>query len=434
MIRVRWRIFLIMLLLTAINYIDRASLSVALPLISSEFQIPPALEGLMLSAFFWSYALMQIPGGMLLDRFQTRRVIVIATVAWGAFQALAAGAHNWITLLITRMGLGIAESPIMPAGAKLNGAWLTPNERGRGAVLVDGGAPLGSAFGAIIIAGLIGWFDSWRIAFVIAGLIGWFDSWRIAFVIAGIGTMLAGVLAWKYIRNHPGEHPGVNAAELAHITEGNIKVSQPGAVTSIALKELLKDRSVLAMFAGYCCILSVFYGLLTWMPSYLHQTHGLNISSMGGATFLIFMCGFVGELVGGYLGDKWKSSGASPNLVMRSMFSGSALVAALCMLAVAYASEASKAIGLLCVAMFFIRWCGMYWCIPSILGGTSKTGVLAGTMNFCGNMAGVIVPILIGLIVQFTGSYFLVLIFFVVMAMLLAIFSSLIDYRERGLA
>ncbi|WP_150705548.1 MFS transporter, partial [Pseudomonas fluorescens] len=360
---VRWRIFLIMLLLTAINYIDRASLSVALPLISSEFQIPPALEGLMLSAFFWSYALMQIPGGMLLDRFHTRRVIVVATVAWGAFQALAAGAHNWITLLITRMGLGVAESPIMPAGAKLNGAWLTPNERGRGAVLVDGGAPLGSAFGAIIIAGLIGWFD----------------SWRIAFVIAGVGTMLAGVLAWKYIRNHPSEHPGVNAAELKHITEGNATVSQPGAVTSIPFKELLKDRSVLAMFAGYCCILSVFYGLLTWMPSYLHQTHGLNISGMGGATFLIFMCGFVGELVGGYLGDKWKSSGASPNLVMRSMFSGSALVAALCMLATAYTAEASQAIGFLCVAMFFIRWCGMYWCIPSILGGTSKTGVLAGT-------------------------------------------------------
>ncbi|KKX61971.1 MFS transporter [Pseudomonas putida] len=414
---VRWRIFLIMLLLTAINYIDRASLSVALPLISSEFQIPPALEGLMLSAFFWSYALMQIPGGMLLDRFHTRRVIVVATIAWGAFQALAAGAHNWVTLLITRMGLGIAESPIMPAGAKLNGAWLTPNERGRGAVLVDGGAPLGSAFGAIIIAGLIGWFD----------------SWRIAFVIAGVGTMLAGVLAWKYIRNHPGEHPGVNAAELAHITAGNATVSQPGAVTSIPFKELLKDRSVLAMFAGYCCILSVFYGLLTWMPSYLHQTHGLDISGMGGATFLIFMCGFIGELVGGYLGDKWKSSGASPNLVMRSMFSGSALVAALCMLATAYTAQASQAIGLLCLAMFFIRWCGMYWCIPSILGGTSKTGVLAGTMNFCGNMAGVIVPILIGLIVQFTGSYFLVLIFFVVMAMLLAIFSSLIDYRERGL-
>ncbi|MGO4610622.1 MFS transporter, partial [Variovorax sp. 2RAF20] len=92
------------------------------------------------------------------------------------------------------------------------------------------------------------------------------------------------------------------------------------------------------------CVLSVFYGLLTWMPSYLHKTHGLNISSMGGATFVIFMSGFVGELVGGYIGDKWKSSGASPNLVMRSMFSGSSLVAAACILAAAYTADAARVI------------------------------------------------------------------------------------------
>ena len=143
---VRWRIFLILLLLAAINYIDRASLSVALPLISAEFELTPALEGLILSAFFWSYALMQIPSGMLLDRFRAqhhRR----GHGRLGAFQALGGFAHHWITLLITRVGLGVAESPIMPAGAKLNGAWLTPNERGRGATLVDGGAPLGTALG-----------------------------------------------------------------------------------------------------------------------------------------------------------------------------------------------------------------------------------------------------------------------------------------------
>ncbi|NUT13245.1 MAG: MFS transporter, partial [Cupriavidus sp.] len=104
---VRWRIFLIMLLLTAINYIDRASLSVALPLIAPEFNLSPALEGLMLSAFFWSYALMQIPAGVLLDRYHTRGIIATATVAWGAFQALGAASHNWIVLLLTRMGLGV---------------------------------------------------------------------------------------------------------------------------------------------------------------------------------------------------------------------------------------------------------------------------------------------------------------------------------------
>lgn len=415
---VRWRIFLILLLLSAINYIDRASLSVAMPLISTEFDMTPALEGLMLSAFFWSYALMQIPGGMLLDRFQVRNIVGVATVGWGLCQALAGGAHNWMMLLVTRIGLGVAESPIMPAGAKLNGAWLTPNERGRGATLVDGGAPLGTAFGAIIIAGLITWLG----------------SWRIAFVIAGVGTMVVGVWAWWYIRNHPSEHPQVNAAELAYITDANAAASKANGSRKGVLKELLKSRSVLAMFAGYACYNSVFYGLLTWMPSYLHQVHNLDIKAMGGATFLIFMCGFIGELFGGWLADKWKAAGGAPNRVMRSMFGGSAAVSALCILCVAYTANAAAVISLLCVALFFIRWCGMYWCLPAILGGQSKAGVLGGSMNFCGNMVGVLVPILIGLIVQFTGSYFLALIFFVVMAFGLMLFSGLIDYRERGLA
>lgn len=415
---VRWRIFLILLLLSAINYIDRASLSVALPLISSEFEMTPALEGLMLSAFFWSYALMQIPGGMLLDRFQVRNIVGVATVGWGFFQAIAGGAQTWMMLLATRIGLGVAESPIMPAGAKLNGAWLTPNERGRGATLVDGGAPLGTAFGAIIIAGLITWFD----------------SWRIAFVIAGVGTMIVGVWAWWYIRNNPAEHPKVNAAELAYITDANAEAAKTHGERKAMLKDLLKSRSVLAMFAGYACYNSVFYGLLTWMPSYLHKAHNLDIKAMGGATFLIFMCRFIGEIFGGWLADKWKDAGGAPNKVMRTMFGGSAAIAALCILLVAYTKDAITVISLLCVALFFIRWCGMYWCLPAILGGKSKAGVLGGSMNFCGNMVGVIVPILIGLIVQFTGSYFLALIFFVVMAFGLMLFSSLIDYRERGLA
>ncbi len=415
---VRWRIFLIMLLLTAINYIDRASLSVALPLIAPEFNLTPAIEGLMLSAFFWSYALMQIPAGLLLDRYHTRGIIAAATIAWGAFQALAAVSHNWIVLLLTRMGLGVSESPIMPSGAKLIGSWLTPHERGRGAVLVDGGAPLGSAFGAIIIAGLIAWLG----------------SWRIAFVIAGVGTMLAGLLAWRYIRNHPSEHPDVNAAELEHIVRGNAPASDAAAHAAVPFRELIRDRSVLAMFAGYSCILAVFYGLLTWMPSYLHKAHGFNITAMGGATFLIFMSGFVGELVGGYLGDKWKASGAAPNLVMRTMFSGSSLVAAACILAAAYIADSTVVVALLCVALFFIRFCGMYWSLPAVIGGPDRTGVLAGTMNFCGNMAGVVVPVLIGVIVQWSGSYFLALLFFVAMAVGIAVFSSLIDYRPRSQA
>src|SRR5881628_3861336 len=151
---VRWKIFLVMLFLISINYIDRASLSVAMPLIAKEFDLSPAAQGLLLSSFFWTYAFMQVPGGMLADRFKPRIVITLATLGWGFFQAIAAVTTNWVALLLTRLGLGASEAPIYPAGGKLKAIWMTQNERARGATLLDGGAPLGAAFGAIVIAWL----------------------------------------------------------------------------------------------------------------------------------------------------------------------------------------------------------------------------------------------------------------------------------------
>ena len=140
---VRWRIFLLILLIVAINYVDRASLSVAMPAISKEFGIDAAAQGVILSSFFWTYAFMQIPGGWLADRYRPRLIIATATILWGVFQALAALATGWSMLLLARLGLGVAEGPVFPASGKLNAVWLPARERGRGAVLIDGGAPLG---------------------------------------------------------------------------------------------------------------------------------------------------------------------------------------------------------------------------------------------------------------------------------------------------
>src|ERR1700750_2489717 len=167
---VRWNIFFLMLFLISINYIDRASLSVAMPLISKEFDVDPAMQGLILSSFFWTYALMQIPGGMLADRFKPRIVIAAATFFWGGFQAIAAVASSWPMLMLTRLGPGGFQAAVLPAGGKLNGIWMTQTERGRGATLLDGGAPLGAALGSIVIAWLIATFNSWRVAFIIAGI------------------------------------------------------------------------------------------------------------------------------------------------------------------------------------------------------------------------------------------------------------------------
>ena len=148
---------------------------------------------------------MQIPGGMLADRFKPRIVIAGDDISGAPSRRSPHVATSSWVLLLTRLGLGASEAPIYPAGGKLNAIWMTQTERGRGATLLDGGAPLGAALGSIVIA--------WLIAA--------FNSWRMAFVIAGVGTMLCGLWAWYYIRNEPRQHPSVNEAEARYIEQAH---------------------------------------------------------------------------------------------------------------------------------------------------------------------------------------------------------------------
>ena len=413
---VRWRIFLAILFLMAVNYIDRASLSVAMPLIGKEFDLSPATQGILLSSFFWTYALMQVPGGMLADRFKPRAVIALSTVFWGFFQAIAAFATNSVTLLLTRLGLGASEAPLYPAGAKLNGMWLTENERGRGAVLLDGGAPLGAALGSILIAWL-----------VVA-----LDSWRLAFVVAGVGTMIAGAWCWYYIRNTPREHPGVNEAEARYIEEAHaLEDSRSTHKSSGSLLNFFRFKSVWGMCIGWMSFGILFTGMITWLPNYLNQAYKLNIKELGGATFLIYISGFIGEMVGGYIADAWKSRGGSPNVIMRTLFGIAACVTTLSIFLVAYVTDAVTAVALLCCALFFLRWCGLYWSLPMTLGGRDRAGFLGGIMNLSGQIAGISVPIIIGFMVQATGTYFSSLMFMAGAGITLPIGSLMIDYSRR---
>jgi MFS transporter, ACS family, D-galactonate transporter len=413
MTNVRWRIFFLILGTVAINYIDRASLSVAMPMISHEFDISPAIQGLLLSSFFWSYCLMQIPGGLLADRFLPRAVIAGATIAWGGFAALAAASTGWVTMLLTRVGLGLSEAPIYPAGAKLIGMWMTPTERGRAAALLDGGAPLGTALGSLIIAGLIAATGSWRSAFVVAGL----------------GTMACGAFAWFYIRNHPHEHASVNQEERTHIQDA-LQRSAADQGAPISLRAIFRTPSVWMLFAGWFCFNSLWYGFLTWVPSFLAKTQGLNIASLGWASFLVFFAGFVGELTGGQLLDYWLRAGGATQTVYRWLFGTSAALATIAVFLVAYVHDEALVITLLATTLFFLRWCGMYWTLPALLIDGERAGFLGGTMNFAGNISGIVVPVTVGLIVSATGSYYLALMVFAAAGAGLFLCSVGIRYRR----
>ena len=137
------------------------------------------------------------------------------------------------------------------------------------------------------------------------------------------------------------------------------------------------------------------------------------------------------ELVGGLIGDFWRSRGGAPNLVFRTLFGIAALIATVSVFAVAYVRDPVIVVALLSTTLFFLRWCGMYWAIPSMLATRDRAGFLGGCMNLGGNIAGITVPIIVGFIVQLTGSYFLALMFFAAAGLALLACSTSIDYSRK---
>jgi len=408
-IGVRWRIFALVFALTVVNLVDRTALSVAMPTISDEFSLSPTMQGVILSSFFWSYALLQVPGGWLIDRLGPRAVIGGATLLWGAFQSLAAAATSGATLLLTRIGLGTAEAPMFPAGAKLNSLWLSPRERGRGAVLMDCGGPLGSAIGGLAVA--------WLIVAL--------DSWRLAFLVAGLATLGLGAFAWRYLRDDPADHPDVDAAELAHIRTADAHLEPPSGARRLG------RRSLAGLLLGRASWAMIFFGLLTWGPSYLADARDLDLKQIGAATFVIFLAGALGSLTAGFAADGLQRRGHPRRLVLRSLLgvSGAGTVAGFALLP--HVADPVTAIALLAATAFLLLWGSLYWSFPAMLAPRGRVGLVGGVMNFAGSASGIAVPIITGVILDVTGAYLVVLYFFAGCAALYVAGSFLIDFGRR---
>ncbi|WP_460140032.1 MFS transporter [Pseudomonas sp. S2_E01] len=413
---VRWKIFAIIFALTMVNLIDRVSLSIAMPTIAAEFSLSPSTQGLILSSFFWAYALLQIPGGWMIDRFGPHRVISWSTGLWGTFQVLAAFATGGLSLLFARVALGAAEAPLFPSGGKLISLWLAPSERSRGAVLMDSGSPLGVALGGLIIA------------YLIATL----DSWRLAFLIAGIATLVLGWVAWRYLRDNPATHPQVNAQELEKINAGRATPAAEAAQMSV--KGLgIAARSLSGLLVGRASWAMVYFGLLTWGPSYLAQARGFDIKGIGAATFVIFICGALGSLTGGFLCDALIRKGVRRGVAVKGLLAFSGLIALGAFLLLPTLSDPFAAVALLAMTAFFLMWGSLYWSFPALLAAPARVGLIGGVMNMAGSVGGIAVPILVGVILQMAGGFAPVLAFFAVCSavfVLATLFISLDEVRH----
>jgi len=394
-----------------------------MPLMQKDLNFSPEITGFILSSFFWGYCLMQIPVGWISDRFSPGKLIVSSGIGWGILQIMTGFVSSASSLMFIRVLLGISESPIYPVGAKLQSVWLPATERGRGAALLDSGSAIGIALGGPIVALLLGWLGGWRGALIGAGVI----------------TLIFVLLSYRIMRYTPDTNPNINQAERDYIKtalaaeyEESQKLRVESGKTTVGMSEYLSQKSFWGLMLGFFSFDSFWFGLMTWGPLYLAQTQGLKISGIGWALFCIYGVGVIGEFVGGYIADKWRRSGGDPNTVIHTIIFVSAVIVAFCMYMLSTASNVYYAIALLTGAMFFNRTVGcMYWGLPSSISQRNHVGTVAGTMNFIGNLGGVLTPIFVGFIVGATGNYFWALMMFVAFGIGSGLFPLMINVKKK---
>ncbi|WP_167132956.1 MFS transporter [Paramicrobacterium chengjingii] len=299
--RMRWAIVGFSALGLTIAYLDRSALSVALPFMTKEFHISPAVQGIVLSSFFWTYALFQVPSGWLLDKFGPRVIYPIAVGWWSIWTALTAFATGVGSVVVFRLGLGIGEAPVQPANIKVVSRWFPRKERAFASSLFDMGQQIGAALSIPIVTALA-MFAGWRLAFIVIGIVG-----------------LLWIAGWLAIYRAPEKHSRVNAAELRYINSDQgemVEAREEGA--KVSWRSLLINNQVWALMFAYVfrSLAGAFF--LTWYPSYLLNDRGFSEADFGlvGAIPAIIAIG--STVLGGVVSDRLLSSGrVSPSLARK---------------------------------------------------------------------------------------------------------------------
>lgn len=392
----RLAIFGLLWVIVVLNFVDRSALPIALPYMKTDLGLSSDQAGWILGAFFWTYLIMQVPSGFLLDRVGPRRVIGAAGIIWGVFQILIGLVTSSWLLFVARLGLGAGEAPMFPAGAKLNSSWLASVERARGATFIDAAAPLGAALGGLVTTALIGVFGSWRWAFVITGIV----------------TIAMTIVYCIYLRDTPEEHPGVNEAELEHIRAGqrdpdDAHAAPVGVVhedPSPKAGQYLRSRSFWSFMAGRLGWALVWWGIISWVPSYLVNTLHFDLARLGWGTALIYGVGFVGEVLSGVISDAARARFGFGNGVMKIILGVSGLIAAAAVLCLPLVDNGYLALTLLSIAVFFILFGGLYWAIPAWLAPAGQVGLVGGVMNVASAVGGGFAPVVMGYAIQASGG------------------------------
>lgn len=374
---------------TMINYLDRTVLGAAAPMLTKDLGLSAAMMGLVFSAFSWTYTAAQIPGGAVLDKLGVRLVYCLSIVGWSITviaQGLAMGAAS---LIGARLAMGIAEAPCFPGASRVVATWFPQGERARATSIYT----VGEYIGLAVVSPLL---------FVLMPVMGW----RLPFVALGILGVAFG-LFWYRAYREPAQDRHVNAAELALIEAGGgfgDKAVEQVPFSWEAMRRLLGFRQIwgagIGQFAGNATL--VFF--LTWFPTYLSQERGMNLSKEGWMAAFPYMTAAVGILFGGWISDRLIRWTGSVNLGRKVPIVCGLLLQVFMILA-NYVESEQQLILVMAVAFFGQGMVGIGWTVISDIAPVGYAGITGGLFNFLSNMAGIVTPLAIGIVIAATGSF-----------------------------
>ena len=384
----RWRIAVLLGFGVLVNIFDRVNLSVAVVPMQHEFGLSTVAVGYLLSTYAWTYLLLQMPAGTIIDRLGVRRVVCVGTFFWSVASFLTSAARGFAGLAASRLLLGVAESPTFPANAKAISLWFPREQRGLATALFDSAAKLAPAVGIPLVA-------------VVAHLWGW----RASFLLTGVLSFVYFILFWRTYRD-PAADPHLSPAERARIAAGGEYEASVSSGRAASIWFLLRRKKVWGVALGMLAYNYNFYLLLTWLPGYLNATMGLDVLHAGLYTAVPWLAGTASDLiVGGWLVDHLIRRGYDPTWVRQSVLVGG-MLAALAIIGAARTTDLIAATVWISIAVSGLSVVGpVVWSIPGLIAPAGSTGRVGGIMNFAGNIPAVAAPIITGYLVGSSGSF-----------------------------
>ena len=381
------KVGLVLMTCYLVAWLDRMAINMAVPFMAKDLAVGPDKIGWILSAFFAGYALFQIPGGLLADRLGPRKVILIALAWWTVFTCLTGVVSGLAVLLVTRFLFGVGEG-LFPASVwKVIGQWFTKKNRATANALVLSSIAIGPAVTPILLAPVLKTYG-WRAAFYVLGAIG----------------LVALLLAYRFIHDSVREHPRATASERAeHEAEVATELARKeGAANEpSSFRELLRSRSVWALFFTALAGNITMYGWLNWLPSYLMKVKGLDLKGMALAASLPFAFGAIGCMTSGWVSDRW-FRGRRKVLVLSCQVLGG-----LALFGFTRVADATGFMVMQCIAgLLLFMAVGAIWAMPMVLLPPELMGSGSGFINMGGQIGGFLTNIIIGYAITWShGSY-----------------------------